>query len=592
MYPSQRIIPKGNVAAVEPYIHMPQQKPIATANKHEKHQNLMQQQQKQHQKLIQDITNMKITSNEPNQNVNNNNNGNLNINGNVTTNHNQYPESDETKLARQILHKKQHSQDIDLNSGAGQDITDFVKSKTELKFQTLPYNSKSAPYHGKSNSATGTTSTSITTKTSSNNKKLSMEDRDSPVKYNGNDSDSQKIELETDTNSNGLRMNSQQQHQQLFVHGKTQNKSIPTSVANNNSTANAKRMSQRYDEKTSIAASTIPTATSPKSKLAATHQIPSGNLVVPPRKPISSVAPTTITLAPKSIMQSPRINAVAPSISTTASIVTATESSNMDKTRPALPPKPNKNSSDSSSNSSAETSPTTNASSSMQHKNRIPIATNVPTIVGVSEKLAGNETNQQMMNQQQIQSTANHMQTTNIDNFQIKAKPLTIKKQPLSEQPRLRSLTSGIKPIQYSSRRIEMPPAFLFPEIEKAKLKTGDDKVPSGISSTMDDNNKMPSPSASSNSSIDETDKSTNSSISSDTDKLITAPNGEVVRRQRSSMSDNTTKTKLTRRVSFDPLALLLDASLEGELELVQKTAMQVRFVAFYSFTYIESLFM
>lgn len=30
------------------------------------------------------------------------------------------------------------------------------------------------------------------------------------------------------------------------------------------------------------------------------------------------------------------------------------------------------------------------------------------------------------------------------------------------------------------------------------------------------------------------------------------------------------------RRVSFDPLALLLDASLEGELELVKKTAIQV----------------
>lgn len=32
----------------------------------------------------------------------------------------------------------------------------------------------------------------------------------------------------------------------------------------------------------------------------------------------------------------------------------------------------------------------------------------------------------------------------------------------------------------------------------------------------------------------------------------------------------------MARRVSFDPLALLLDASLEGELELVKKTATQV----------------
>lgn len=34
---------------------------------------------------------------------------------------------------------------------------------------------------------------------------------------------------------------------------------------------------------------------------------------------------------------------------------------------------------------------------------------------------------------------------------------------------------------------------------------------------------------------------------------------------------------QVTRRVSFDPLALLLDASLEGELELVVRTAGQVR---------------
>lgn len=37
-----------------------------------------------------------------------------------------------------------------------------------------------------------------------------------------------------------------------------------------------------------------------------------------------------------------------------------------------------------------------------------------------------------------------------------------------------------------------------------------------------------------------------------------------------------TKKKTLGRRVSFDPLALLLDASLEGELDLVKKTSVQV----------------
>ena len=39
---------------------------------------------------------------------------------------------------------------------------------------------------------------------------------------------------------------------------------------------------------------------------------------------------------------------------------------------------------------------------------------------------------------------------------------------------------------------------------------------------------------------------------------------------------DRVTKIPLGRKVSFDPLALLLDASLEGELELVKKTSIEV----------------
>lgn len=46
--------------------------------------------------------------------------------------------------------------------------------------------------------------------------------------------------------------------------------------------------------------------------------------------------------------------------------------------------------------------------------------------------------------------------------------------------------------------------------------------------------------------------------------------NGNKVNESKSA------KTTLTRRVSFDPLALLLDASLEGELDLVKKTSEQV----------------
>lgn len=539
VYPSQRIIPKGNVAAIEPYIHMPHQKPNALTNSKQQKQSIQPNQH--HQKLVQDLTNLKLNLHETTNQKNANNTLNTS-NSNVNVNHIQYPESDETKLARQILHMKQQSQDFETN--VSNDMTDFVVSnKNELKFQTLPYNTATAKashlYNAKTNTSVTKTTKILSSTTASTTQNLASKesmDIDSTTKY-----DSSKPQYENEMNGSKLQSHSQMTSSAI-------NESIATSAANAiNLTSNT---NQRFDEKAQQ-----------KSKIATSHQIPSGNLVVPPRKPISSVAPTSITHTTKSILPTPRIHAVAPNISNnnnnSSPIVSASES--LDKLRPALPPKPNKSN---DTNSSSESSPTSSASSSsLVARNR---NTNIPMIVGASEKSMFNaDVNQQ--------SLAFHAQ--NIDNFPIKAKPLTIKKQPLSEQPRLRSHTSGIKPIQYSSRRIEMPPELLFPDIEKVKTKSDDSKMLSDATVNAVENK---SPSASSSSSIDDTDKSVNSSVSSEMEKTNATQNGEIVRRQRSALSENG-KVKLTRRVSFDPLALLLDASLEGELELVQKTAMQVK---------------
>lgn len=51
---------------------------------------------------------------------------------------------------------------------------------------------------------------------------------------------------------------------------------------------------------------------------------------------------------------------------------------------------------------------------------------------------------------------------------------------------------------------------------------------------------------------------------------------GVVMRRLKKGNLKTKNSSKVPRRVSFDPLALLLDASLEGELELVKRTAMEV----------------
>lgn len=266
----------------------------------------------------------------------------------------------------------------------------------------------------------------------------------------------------------------------------------------------------------------------PAIKPKAIHQIPSGNLVVPPRKPISSVAPTSITLAPKTISQAPKVHMVAPNNNIQAPISSVSES---DKTRPALPPKPNKNN-----------------------------------------------------NQQQAPIEGDAGSNSNENNLPIKAKPLTIKKQPLSEQPKLRSINSNLKTIQYTaSRRIEMPPAFLFPEIATGELKdnsndmNGNSMNQTSIISKLVNgainlsNNNQDNGSITSN---DETDKSITPSSTPIQDEKPTVVES-IVRRKRNLIGDNV-KAKLARRVSFDPLALLLDASLEGELELVKKTAMQV----------------
>lgn len=581
-YPSQRIIPRGNVAAVEPYIHTPQQKTTTTTTSNLGDLKKQHQEPKQHQQqLIQDLTNLKLNLLHSNQNITNNN-------MNLSVNHMNIPESDETKLARQKLHMKQHSQDLD-----NEYVSDFNAKKTDPKYQTLPYNTKFGL-----NKSASSGMIPIPSYSSSLLKKVMQ-------KSNSNESDSAKSS-ETDSSAphgTKLQSNSQNSHQQLTVHStplNTINRSVAIPISNSTPA-------------TSSVASVTPTVTSNnhhhggnertslKSK-GKSLQIPSGNLVVPPRKPISSVAPTTVSLGPKSTVQSPKVHMVAPSINTTP-IMSAMEN---DKSRPALPPKPNKNGSDSdSSPTSTITSSAIPANTTSNNHNNNKIhksnsVSSVPTVVSVINKAAMSEPNsmlsstatttttqhttQSILMSQDVNQISTILSSNIVDNLPIKAKPLTIKKQPLSEQPRLRTMTSGIKPIQYTSRRIEMPPAFLFPEIEKGVLKS-DTSVKTSPSTTTTQAAAIPTPSpiinttvvdsntqSPSGSSIDETDKSTSSSMSCD-DKMTVQ--NDILRRTRSALTENG-KVKLARRVSFDPLALLLDASLEGELELVQKTAMQV----------------
>ncbi|CAG4996423.1 unnamed protein product [Parnassius apollo] len=229
--------------------------------------------------------------------------------------------------------------------------------------------------------------------------------------------------------------------------------------------------------------------------------------------------------------------------------------------KPALPPKP-----------TIKTPPRQSANNDQTTENTI----NMPTILG-QESLNEGET-------QQIQK-----ETTNVSSGNemiIKARPLTIRKPPLSEQPKLRNLNNTKNGISVSiNRRIEMPPAFLFPEMDHLTLDNSE------MQNGLKDKTKQK----------DEVDRSLNNNISlssserqedskdngvSDIAEQISSVdlNGQdsqrtenVLRRSKKGNLKQGGKAPLTRRVSFDPLALLLDASLEGELELVKKTATQVQ---------------
>lgn len=162
----------------------------------------------------------------------------------------------------------------------------------------------------------------------------------------------------------------------------------------------------------------------------------------------------------------------------------------------------------------------------------------------------------------------------------IKARPLTIRKPPLSEQPKLRNVNNNKNGINVNmNRRIEM---YLYPEME---LVNHDQNEQNG----QKDKTKQ----------RDEVDRSLTNNISLNHEKFedskdnvvdITEQissvdlNGQdsqrsenVLRRSKKGNLKQGGKAPLARRVSFDPLALLLDASLEGELELVKKTATQVQ---------------
>lgn len=420
----------------------------------------------------------------------------------------------------------------------------FSGKKTDPKYQTLPYSSQFGT--GKAVNPTGI----AISMAAYNNNKLKLKENEHLKANEAEDvaaiqQQLQHIQLQQQQQQNALQQPNALQ--QLTVHSMpltTVNKSVAVPISNVETSTSA-TMTMK-DEMSANPALNDPVEQKLRPALKEKSLISKENILVSQRKPISSVAPTPISLIPKPVAANTKVNMVAPSINSVP-IMSHTVSEKI----PALPPKPNK-----SPESEPSTAPPSSASSNYSPPNGSNGSNSSapPTVLSMVNKPAATDGKMQMQSDYQFSMIC---PTQNHDNLPIKAKPLTIKKQPLSEQPRLRSLLPGVKPSQFTSRRIEMPPSFLFPETETASLKTDGGST-----------------SAKSATASDETDKAVTTTTSEEEPPVA---NQNVIRRTKSSLSEHG-KTKLSRRVSFDPLALLLDASLEGELELVQKTATQVGF--------------
>ncbi|XP_076273577.1 ankyrin-repeat, SH3-domain, and Proline-rich-region containing Protein isoform X3 [Rhynchophorus ferrugineus] len=441
---------------------------------------------------------------------------------------------------------------------------DYPASKSDPKYQTLPYNTK------------------FTVNLLPNNNKLTKND------LNINEKE------ENNFISNAINPGSIIQAAHMTVHSaplSQVNKNIATPLNQHDllSRKNSEGKEQNvflnnHDNKDDVT-----------HKYPNEHTYPSGNIITSGvttsyQKPISSVAPTSIhhtgipstvyqtssikvqpvepqtitttTKTPTSIsysnqvttVQSPQGVALSPPQSSSTPL--ATPEVSLDNTpKPALPPKPvikppPRQTQLINDESPISRPPPLPLSEPPEEKSSPPLGAKPPPLL-LGQKPPVDSSTKPVAASQSQQSE-----------MIIKAKPLNIKKQPLTEQPKLRTPSSYAKfnGMMMNNRRIELPPVYQFPELPIANEKP-EPSAPSGTA-------EVPK---------DETDKSSRSSAD-DTSSVDSKEQKDdnVIRRIKKGNLKQTGKSNLSRRVSFDPLALLLDASLEGELELVKKTASQV----------------
>lgn len=533
-YPQQRF-PKSNIVAVEPFNHIPQ-KSIALGNNCNKMNILNNNTNTDNSTQAQAVHDIASNKSQDIRQFLVQVTSIFNINE-----HNMAAESDENKLARQK--KKEHTltntAEFDHESTFStmdaqmmiSDVSKHVKSQDHMIYNKTMYvehdihndelilNNR---YDFKHEHSSDTINKCINYSDAVDNQQLSST----------NDCDSDKV-----YDLNGFSSRTQVTATVHSTPLSFLNKSVAVPVTLSNSPVS------NDDQKALIKAKTTQ-SNSKGFAYSLLHNIPSGNLVVPPRKPNSNA----LSLAGKYASQDIKINMVTPQ--TQNQNISQPEES-VEKLKPTLPPKPNKNNTQTPEMDRVLRS----AAENNNNNEQMPTGTNIPSKSNISNNPS--------------------------DNLPIKAKPLTIKKSPHSEQPRLKHISNNMnafKVQQLGTHRM-LESSYLLAEVGKPdddslldSLIITDAEKSSNANRQLEYNNETQ------RTAIKRLNVENSSEINTDDEQSHEKKLEEVSRRKRSFISAvvNDGKIKLARRVSFDPLALLLDASLEGELELVQKTALQV----------------
>ena len=125
-----------------------------------------------------------------------------------------------------------------------------------------------------------------------------------------------------------------------------------------------------------------------------------------------------------------------------------------------------------------------------------------------------------------------------------------------------------------SKRQIDQPDAKSVPTSKDSTLPPSKLNFPEKSDTAISSSDSRKS---GSNSTNDRSDSDNSKKLATDIqNKDISSKNSKVVSRQTKSILKKDSSRRSTNRISFDPLALLLDASLEGEVDLVKKVSVQV----------------